>query len=483
MSDSSQHDALLKTLSVSPGKLSPGFSSERKAYTVYVLHATGSIRLTAETRSAGAGLTVNGAAAQTGHATELQELQVGRNLIHVDVTAPDGETKDRYVVKTVRLHPTPSWVQAAATNAWSPRDSAGELVFRDRMWLFGGYTPGLVSDVWSSSDGVSWEQVGSIPCPSGINIPVALVHDDKMWIASKDGRFFCSEDGANWSLVSERVPWGGRYAAGGVAFDGRMWVMGGCGDGGLHNDIWSSVDGVDWTLEVPEAPWSKRQLFSGLVVLDDRIWLIGGGVTNYHPFRAYRDVWNSRNGKDWDKVTDCAPWPVRIWSSCAVYRDRLWLFSGFRAEPTWNNFDDVWYSSDGVHWNQLVSESVWSERHEVSPYVFDGKLWVVGGNSWPLVNDAWYLEIPGLTFTSQPVIEEFVGAQYSYQAHADFNESRQPVRYRLIESPDWLSIGAATGLVQGTPPREEDTPVTIEAYDGAGETASQSYTLQALPVG
>jgi len=438
MSDSNQNDASLKALAVSPGELSPGFSSGRKVYTVYVPHAVEEVHLTPEASSAGAALVINGTGVQSGRATNPLELQVGRNPIHVDVTAPDGETEGRYQVKVVRSHATPSWVRAAEANAWSPRDSAGELVFRDRMWLFGGYTPGLVNDVWSSLDGVSWEQVGSIPCPSGINIPVALVHDDRMWIASKDGRVFSSEDGADWSLVSERVPWGGRYAAGGVAFDGRMWAMGGCGDGGLHNDIWSSADGVDWTLEVPEAPWSRRQLFSGLAVLDDRIWLIGGGVTNYHPFRAYRDVWNSPDGKTWNKVIDCAPWPARIWSSCAVYRDRLWLFSGFRAEPTWNNFDDVWYSSDGGHWNQLSSESIWSERHEVSPYVFDGKLWVVGGNSWPLMNDAWYLEIPGLTFTSQPVIEEFVGARYSYQSHADFNESRQPIRYRLVESPGWL---------------------------------------------
>ena len=52
-----------------------------------------------------------------------------------------------------------------------------------------------------------------------------------------------------------------------------------------------------------------------LVVYDRKLWLIGGGITIYHPFKAYRDVWSSSDGKSWTKVTDQAPWPARIWST------------------------------------------------------------------------------------------------------------------------------------------------------------------------
>lgn len=33
-------------------------------------------------------------------------------------------------------------------------------------------------------------------------------------------------------------------------------------------------------------------------------------------------------------------------------------------------------------------------RHEVTSYVFNGSLWVVGGNMWPLMNDVWRLTLP-----------------------------------------------------------------------------------------
>ena len=56
------------------------------------------------------------------------------------------------------------WCRVAENAAFAARDGAGALVFRDRMWLLGGWNPGdkvhfpLIcnSEVWSSPDGTSW---------------------------------------------------------------------------------------------------------------------------------------------------------------------------------------------------------------------------------------------------------------------------------------------------------------------------------------
>ena len=47
---------------------------------------------------------------------------------------------------------------------FAPRDGAGALTFRDRMWLLGGWNPRdkehfpliCSNDVWSSADGSTW---------------------------------------------------------------------------------------------------------------------------------------------------------------------------------------------------------------------------------------------------------------------------------------------------------------------------------------
>lgn len=73
--------------------------------------------------------------------------------------------------------------------------------------------------------------------------------------------------------------------------------------------------------------------------------------------------------------------------------DRLWIIGGFdnvhRA-----NFDDVWWTDDGIKWQRLDTKTKFSPRHEVTAYVHDNSLWVVAGNSWPLMNDVWKLTLP-----------------------------------------------------------------------------------------
>jgi hypothetical protein len=473
-------DATLKSLKVTPRAISPGFNSQRKSYTVYVPHSCDSLNVTVAASQPGAALQVKGSPLQHDLLSPPLDLDVGLNFVDIEVTSADGKAKEVYQIKAIRSYPTPTWVRVKDSNPWIPRDSAGELVFNNRMWLFGGYTPGLVSDVWNSPNGLDWTKAGEIPCSAGVNIPVNFAYDGKMWVTCNDGALYSSSDGIEWTLENAEVPWKGRYASGGAVFDGKMWAFGRKREGEPGNDVWSSADGIRWALEMAGTAFSKRQLFSDVLVYRGRLWVVGGGITNYHPFKAYNDVWNSPDGKSWTQVTDQAAWPPRIWNSAIVYKNRLWMMGGFRAEPTWNNFNDVWFSADGAEWNQLASEEVWSPRHEFSAYVFDDKLWVVGGNAWPLQNDTWYLEINGLTFLTQPVLEEFVGTQYTYRARADFNASGQKVRYRLVEPPRWLSVDPDIGIIRGTPPEEGDFVVTVEAFDAAGETARQAFTLHVI---
>ncbi len=473
-------DATLKSLKVTPGPISPGFNAQRQIYTVFVPHSCDNLNVAAAANDPGASLQVKGSALRGELTSPPISLDPGLNFIDVKVTSADGNAKEVYQIKAIRSYPTPTWVRAKDSNLWIPRDSAGELVFQNRMWLFGGYTPGLISDVWNSPDGRDWTRAGEIPCSAGVNIPVNFGYEGKMWVACNNGAFYSSSDGTEWTLVNAEVPWKGMYASGGAVFDGKMWAIARKRDERPGNDIWSSTDGIRWTPEAAGTPFSKRQLFSDVLVYRDRLWVVGGGITNYHPFKAYNDVWNSPDGKSWTQVTDRAAWPPRIWNSVIVYKNRLWMMGGFRAEPTWNNFNDVWFSANGVDWNQLVSEEVWSPRHEFSAYVFDGKLWVVGGNAWPLQNDAWYLEIKGLTFLTQPVLEEFSGTQYTYRARADFNASGRKVRYRLVEAPRWLSVDPNTGVIRGTPPAEGKFAITVEAFDEAGESARQTFTLHVI---
>lgn len=308
------------------------------------------------------------------------------------------------------------WVKVTDRAGWRPRDSSGEVVFKDRMWLLGGWFDSFSApprDVWSTADGKDWKRVNEQAPWKHSDLPMTLVFKDRMWLLGGwyNGRLkghgassevWSSADGAKWKQVTPKAGWSPRIAAGVVVFKGRMWVLGGTenyyfGDKkSLKNDVWSSADGKDWRRETASAPWSPRA-YHGAVVHDGKIWVMGGG--NYVPkYQAVNDVWCSSDGVKWERVTERAPWVPRIWFSAVVYRDRIWVLGGWQKSPE-KNLGDVWYSRDGKTWSQLKSKVIWKERHEHSAYVFKDRIWVAGGHAKPLSSEVWSLHVPKKWFT------------------------------------------------------------------------------------
>lgn len=307
--------------------------------------------------------------------------------------------------------PGPDWHRVSDAAPWRPRDSQGELVFRDRMWIFGGWFNSFEApprDVWCSSDGRTWECVtAQAPWRHG-DLPMTVVFDNRMWLMggwyngrlpghSASNAVWHSTDGVHWEQAVQAAEWSPRLAAALVVFAGKMWLLGGTenyyfGDErSLKNDVWFSDDGRRWHLVSASAPWKPRA-YHQAVVLGDHLYLLGGG--NYVPqYRAFNDVWRTADGIHWEQVTPDAPLHPRIWFSAVAYRDHLWVLGGWSNNPP-RNWGDVWFSPDGKHWRQLVSQTVWKERHEHSAFVFQDKLWVAGGHASPLTNDVWFLDLP-----------------------------------------------------------------------------------------
>ena len=303
------------------------------------------------------------------------------------------------------------WVKVTDRAGWQPRDSSGEVVYNDRLWLLGGWFDSFSSpprDVWSSPDGRTWDLVTREAPWKHSDLPMTVVFRDRMWLLGGwyNGRLpghgasdevWSSRDGRVWERAADRAGWGPRLAAGAVAFQGRLWILGGTedyyfgDDASLQNDVWSSADGKDWRREMARAPWSPRA-YHAAVVHDSKIWVLGGG--NYVPrYQALNDVWSSSDGVHWERVIEHAPWAPRIWFSAAVYRGRIWVLGGWSNNPS-RNWGDVWSSRDGNEWTRLRSNIVWKERHEHSTYVLRDRIWVAGGHAQPLSSEVWSLEVP-----------------------------------------------------------------------------------------
>ena len=221
------------------------------------------------------------------------------------------------------------------------------------MWIVGG-DPNqghYQNDVWNSADGVHWDKVCD-PVPWGPRVlHHTLVFQDKIWImggqtlppfAPADEIFYSdiwnSSDGVTWTQVANELPWAPRGMIGGsVIFNNRMWILGGGTydtplkpDRIYYHDVWSSADGEQWTRHA-DAPWVPRA-YHDVAVFDGKMWVMEGyvlgvGNTNH--------VWYSADGEQWTELPD-TPWAPRHAASVFVHDDALWMVAGNNMEP------DVW---------------------------------------------------------------------------------------------------------------------------------------------
>lgn len=303
------------------------------------------------------------------------------------------------------------WVQETSKAPWPARDSQGEMVYKNQLWILGGWFNSFEApprDVWSSKNGKDWNKVTDAAPWIHSDLPMSIAFKGKMWMMggwykgrleghSASNEVWSSKDGANWKSETKNASWTPRTAAAIVEFKGKMWILGGIEDyyfgtaKSLKNDVWYSSDGKNWKQATASAGWSPRS-YHQAAVLNGKIYVFGGG--NYVPeYHANNDVWSSEDGINWTQVTEKAPWHERLWFSSVVYRDRIWVLGGWSNNP-YKNWQDVWYSQDGANWTQLETGTSWKERHELSAYVFQDKLWVAGGMVPPLINDVWSLYIP-----------------------------------------------------------------------------------------
>ena len=301
----------------------------------------------------------------------------------------------------------------------------------------------------------------------------ALVFNDKMWLLGGwnpedptnfpricNNEVWSSTDGANWTLekpgtfgtksFDPRSDWEGRHAATYTVFKNRIWIIG--GDANQHHyqyDVWNSADGKIWNHvnEDHDVPWGPRA-FQYSCVFKNKLWIMGGQTIPHAAEaedRFYGDVWNSSDGLNWTQIVPKEPyWQQRgLIGGRVVFKDRIWVLGGgayWTAKvPEPEYFNDVWSSADGVNWQCHLEHAPWQPRvwHDVA--VFDGKMWVMEGVRMPNPDDSEACE----ENESQPGIAKWI----SFLNLNDVWYSEDGVTWHEIPDTPWVPRHAASVFV------------------------------------
>lgn len=225
-----------------------------------------------------------------------------------------------------------------------------------------------------------WQEItAKAEFPQSYNYPVYVMNDGNLLALNQGG--WRSNDGKNWTKTS--LPESGLNSAYQkfVQFKGAVYALGAL-NGNYENftidtKTLRTTNGKSWET-VAEKSNLPRRIFYGATVFKDKIWLVGGfDGKNY-----YNDVWNSADGVSWTRVAEKAAFTERNVSRIIVFKDKIWIIGGgvIDGDKVLNSNSDqeIWSSNDGINWTQSANNS--TDKLSGTPVVFDGKLWLIGGN-------------------------------------------------------------------------------------------------------
>jgi dihydrofolate reductase len=150
-----------------------------------------------------------------------------------------------------------NWNKAVDSTLFKKRYNQSSVVFDEKIWVIGGFftafddsfNPGSRKDVFSSANGISWKlETGSAKFGE-LQSHESVVFDDgsgsKMWTiagANNSGsvnKVWSSADGVTWDESTATVGFTARSGHTSLVFNNSIWVIGGNDGNTYFGDVWS----------------------------------------------------------------------------------------------------------------------------------------------------------------------------------------------------------------------------------------------------
>ena len=93
--------------------------------------------------------------------------------------------QEKQPIKVIKVIQGPDWVLETKSAAWQARDSQGEFVHQNKLWILGGWFNSKEApprDLWSSEDGRTWNLVKKEIPILHTDLPMSISFKDQMWM-------------------------------------------------------------------------------------------------------------------------------------------------------------------------------------------------------------------------------------------------------------------------------------------------------------
>ena len=169
----------------------------------------------------------------------------------------------------------------------------------------------------------------------------------------------------DWRLEPGDVPDGMKMSPG-VAYHNKLWLIGGsCIDPSEPGaEVWCYELNTDsevrrWNKKTVKGAVFPGRMGHACIVSQGKLWVMGG----YDSPTAFNDLWqlndDEKGNLSWQQISAVSGWNARVNPAAASFtnvdnEEEVWIYGG-SAKPQSDGLNDLWSTKNGKDWSKLTS--------------------------------------------------------------------------------------------------------------------------------
>ena len=158
-----------------------------------------------------------------------------------------------------------------------------------------------------------------------------------------------------------------------------------------HNDTlwafhsagnWYSVDGKTWRKSALQNVLHNLA-FLDYVYFKNAVLALGQFDGNIEKYRLTTSIHRTKDFKNWELLSTESNLPKRFFYHPFVFNNKIWIIGGSDGNEEYN---DAWSSEDGVHWKKQADNLPFGRRANQQFVVFKNKIFMLDSEVWTSVD-------------------------------------------------------------------------------------------------
>lgn len=206
---------------------------------------------------------------------------------------------------------------------------------------------------------------------ASISFLIACNEPTKKDSPNRDQSSLSADSGYLWTLVTPNAAFPKSYNFQIFNIRDTLWVM-------HHDGGWFSLDGKDWK-KSPLTNIIKNNGFLDYVWFKNALYGLGTLTGNIEDYSLTTEIHKTSNMKKWELLADSSNLPKRFFYHPFVFDNKIWIIGGVTEREI---FSDIWNSIDGIHWIKKVTGLPFGKRQESQFVFFHNKIFLLNNDVW-----------------------------------------------------------------------------------------------------